>query len=413
MQEFGAGAQSVAQAQMAPMLVQEEAIKLQDMVDPELRNARKNSLIAESDIKQLQATIMKDSVATDASAKKTIQEYYSKPENKDKPPADAMDDLAKITMGTNYKLGMKFAEDAGKLREEQAKAAKAGEDAQDAAMNHAFSIAQSIDPNDTKSMEKAIMDAHVNGLDTTQFRKDVQVYGPKQAKENLLHRLTTIKRQDEERKEAASLAQALTANKRLDLESQRIEAIFTKMEYTNAHQAKAAEDKQAAAVDKLDHQFNADTKQAYEQYQKSFNKAKSLKDTEAMQDANDEYESTLSGLNSRYAPLYAEKDADFDTRRIGNIGTKAAPEKGDKTPAKQDNSSEDAQAEAWAKANPTDPRAKQIMDKLGKTVDTPKKPSGPGELYTPPRSGKQVYRIMRRGQPYDISIEEAKKKGYI
>ena len=423
---FGSGVEAGMATEKEGIQVDQARVQLQDMVDPQLRDAKKQATLAESSVKQLQARVLQDTVKYNEDSAKALQGIMSNPANKDKPASELYKLAIDAVVDPKIKLGM--MKELPKMQQEEEAAMKSKEQVDTMQRNKARQIAESINPNDEASIQKALMEAHVNGMYSDQYIKDANDPSNgktpqerhQKAKDNLLSRLKTIEEkkieetqrrddrhadQEHERIMATLKSQELAARRQESLESHR--DFQEKAEKTKLRLK--TQDEYGKAQTTLRNNFD-------KAWQAAIKEADPAKSIEMKKFANDEYNSGREELDDKYRPQYEELNIPLRSFTPPQAAAKpeaktdAAPDAGDIELLK---SSPTAEFKAKFDSHYGAGAADKALGGETKPQETKPNTTGPGKVTMVPRVGQRYVINHRGGKTETLTLEEARKRRYI
>ncbi len=314
MESFVSGSNAVKQYQenvaIMPHIQELAALKVKDAT-------------LDTEAKTLNVNKLQEAARTDSEFKSTLNSYYSKPENQDKPPSEAMYELSKIAMAKDPKLGERFLETAGKMTKQEGDSLAQKEAVAKSKLDNMTRIVQTMDPEKPEDIQKLIMAQNIGGFNSDLYQKEVNSMGPVQAKENFLNRIKTEQQRHQEQTEAAALLRLENENKKIDLQNNKFDALTAKWDRESQSKVSGADAKEQKVVDKLYGALRTEFKSAHDTYLKQWNKAHTDEDRDGMELATQEYYSKVDTINANYAPRFAEKDVDFQPYIVADKSTPA------------------------------------------------------------------------------------------
>lgn len=292
---------------------------IQEMVD---LKAKEQNLDVQQ--KQLNVQKLQEAVKTDADFKSTLQQYYSKPENAEKPPSEAMYTLSKLAMAKDPKLGERFLEKASAMAVSESTVEQNKEKIATAKLDNMSRIVKTIDFNQPEQIQRLIMAQNIGGFNSDLFTQEVSSLGPEQAKTNFLQRIQTAKEATEERLASANLTKAENDAKKIDLEVQKNEALFRKWDEESKNRTTSENAKEAKDQQYWRKKVILESSTIYNDFLKDYNAARNRKvggvpdpDVDGMNSAKSAYESKISGMNDKFSPEFERLNMEYTPYAIG------------------------------------------------------------------------------------------------
>ncbi len=277
----------------------------------ELANLKVQDQTLDTQAKTLNVQRLQQAADLDNTFRQTLSQYYSKPENTDKPPSEAMYELSKIAMAKDPKLGERFLDDASKMSLQESTTIKNKDEIAKLKLDNMTRIVQNMDPEKPEDIQKLIMAQNIGGFNSDLYQKEVNTLGPVQAKENFLTRIKTEQQRADEARNAAAVGKLDYENRKIDLQNSKFEALVAKWDKDSQSKANGEDGKTQKVVDKLYGSLRTEFKSAHDLYTKQWNKANSDGDKDAMELATQEYYSKVDTINANYAPRFADKNVDY------------------------------------------------------------------------------------------------------